>query len=631
MRSFVVNPPPAEAESLSVVSVSSVVNVPPTKDEFSFSSCILGRLPVYAGGMTNEVDRSGESTMGMLSGWMRGAFARAFPEAETDFADIGVAETSNPEFGDYQCNAAMGLAKLLRQAPRAIAERVAAGPELPDCLARIEVAGPGFLNLYLDSAWLARYVERMAADKTLGTPAVGAGQTVVMDYGSPNMTKPLHIGHLRSHNIGSVLDRLHRFLGYRVVADNHLGDWGTQFGITIMGYRHFGDEAAMQTAPLEELERVYVLSYEKTKADPTWMEQCRAELVKLQSGDAENLEMWEMFMRLSMEELDRMYARLGVKYDVVHGESYYRDKLAGTVANLQAKGLAVESEGAQVVFLEEEKLPVCIVRKSDGGFNYATSDLATVAARVEEFNPDRIIYITDERQQLHFKQVFAVCRRLGFEVGLDHIWFGLMRLPEATFSTREGNVIKLDALLDEAESRALAIIQASSSDMDDAQQREVAAAVGVGAVKYADLSQNPQSLVTFTWDKAMALDGNSGPYLQYAYARIASVRDKYAERYPEGTPETEPLCFDEAIERALALRLIRFGDVLTRAAHQYKPNVLTDYLYDLAQTYSSFYQNVPFLKAPEGVRERRVRLCGVVATVLKQGLDLLGLQTLERI
>ncbi len=572
-----------------------------------------------------------ESPADILSNWIRDAFRTSFPDADIAFADIAAVETANPEFGDYQCNAAMGLAKTLRRAPRAIAETVAAAAGRPDCLARIEIAGPGFLNLYLDNDWLARRVERIAADPRFGAPPAGQGKTVVMDYGSPNMTKPLHIGHLRSHNIGSVLDRMHRFLGYTVIADNHLGDWGTQFGITIMGYRHFGDEAAMQTTPLEELERVYVLSYEKTREDKEWLEQCRRELVKLQTGDEENLALWEMFMRLSLEELDRIYARLGVHYDIVHGESYYRDKLAGTVATLEQRGLAVESEGATVVFLEEEKLPVCIVRKSDGGFNYATSDLATVAARVEEFNPDRIIYVTDERQQLHFRQVFAVCRRLGVTVGLDHIWFGLMRLPEATFSTREGNVIKLDALLDEAESRALAIVEASSPDMPEAERRAVAAAVGVGAVKYADLSQNPQSLVTFTWDKALALDGNSGPYLQYAYARIASVRDKYAERFPAGTPEDEPLRLDETVERTLALQLVRFGDVVTRATHQYKPNVLSDYLYDLAQVYSSFYQNVPFLKAPEGVRESRVRLCGIVAAVLKQGLTLLGLKTLERI
>lgn len=582
--------------------------------------------------MTATEERSIQPPADILTAWVREAFRHGFPDAGTDFADITVVETSNPEFGDYQCNAAMSLAKTLRQAPRAIAETVAAqAPPQPACLARIEVAGPGFVNLHLDNDWLARHLEHMAADPHLGAPRIGQGQTVVMDYGSPNMTKPLHIGHLRSHNIGSVLDRLHRFLGYNVIADNHLGDWGTQFGITIMGYRHFGDEAAMQRSPLEELERVYVLSYDKSRRDDEWLEQCRRELVKLQAGDTTNLALWEMFMRLSLEELERIYDRLGVSYDIVHGESYYRDKLEDAITTLVEQGLAVESEGATVVFLEEEKLPVCIVRKRDGGFNYATSDLATVASRIDEFNPDRIIYVTDERQQLHFKQFFAICRRLGYTVGLDHIWFGLMRLPDATFSTREGNVIKLDALLDEAERRALDIITDASPDMPADQRRAVAAAVGVGAVKYADLSQNPQSLVTFTWDKALALDGNSGPYLQYAYARIAGVRVKYSDRFPQGTPEQHPLRLDEAVARALARQIARFGDVVTRAALQYRPNILADYLYDLAQTYSSFYQNVPFLKAPAGIRESRVRLSTIVAAVLKQGLDLLGLKTMERI
>jgi arginyl-tRNA synthetase len=452
-----------------------------------------------------------------------------------------------------------------------------------------------------------------------------------MDYGSPNMTKPLHIGHLRSHNIGSVLDRLHRFLGYRVLADNHLGDWGTQFGITIMGYRHFGDEQAMKDQPLEELERVYVASYEKSKADPDWMDRCRQELVKLQQGDPENLALWQEFMRLSIAELDRVYARLGVKYDMVRGESHYRDKLAGTVELLERRGLARESEGATVVFLEEEKLPPCIVRKKDGGFNYASSDIATVMGRVAEFEPEKIVYVTDERQQLHFRQVFAICRRLGYTTQLDHVWFGLMRLPEATFSTREGNVIKLDALLDQAEARALEIVKQSGTAMSDEEQRRVARAVGIGAVKYADLSSNPQSLVVFTWEKALALDGNSGPYLQYACARISSVHDKYAERFPGSDPDAHPVVFTEPIERMLAVKLMRFPEVAIRAAHSYKPSALTDYLYDLAQTYSTFYQNVPFLKAEAGVRESRVRLCGMVARVLRQGLGLLGIDVLERI
>jgi arginyl-tRNA synthetase len=465
----------------------------------------------------------------------------------------------------------------------------------------------------------------------LGVPDVGAGRNVLMDYGGPNITKPLHIGHLRSHNIGGALDRLFRFLGYRVVADNHLGDWGTQFGITIMGYRHFGNAEAMARTPLEELERVYVLSYEKGKSDPAWIEQCRRELVKLQSGDPENLAMWREFVRHSLEELDRIYARLGVRYDLVRGESHYRDKLEPTVRMLADRGLAKPSEGATVVFLEEEKLPVCIVRKSDGGFNYATSDLATVASRIEEFTPERIVYVTDERQQLHFKQVFAICRRLGYTTRLDHVWFGLMRLPEGTFSTREGNVIKLDRLLDEAEQRAMEVVRQSRPDMPVAEQQRVARAVGVGAVKYVDLSQNPQSLVTFTWEKALSLDGNSGPYLQYAYARIASVKDKYAERFPGSGAEAFPFRLTDPIERRLAVAVARLPDVLLRAAEGYKPSVVADYLYDVAQTYSTYYQTVPFLKAEEGLRESRVRLSALVAAVLRKGMELLGLEPLERI
>jgi len=272
-----------------------------------------------------------------------------------------------------------------------------------------------------------------------------------------------------------------------------------------------------------------------------------------------------------------------------------------------------------------------MVRKGDGGFNYATTDLATVESRMEEFQPDRIVYITDERQQLHFRQVFAVCRRMGLDVELDHVWFGLMAMKEGAIKTREGNAIALGDLLDKAERRAMDIVKSSRPEMDPDAQRAVARAVGVGAVKYADLSQNPQSLVTFTWEKAMALDGNSGPYLQYAYARIASVEDRYSTEHPAGDPMAWPVLLGEPIERTLALKILRFPETLVRAANLYKPNVLTDYLYDLAQTYSTFYQNVPFLKAEEGTRESRVRLCSAVAAVLRKGLALLGIETPERI
>jgi arginyl-tRNA synthetase len=567
----------------------------------------------------------------LLSEWMQTAFETVFSQDAEQIGRVTAVASTRPEHGDYQCNDCMRLAKVLKQAPRQIAETFVSAAEKPQYVRALEVAGPGFINIALDDQWLSERVASLAEDERLGVPRQGEDATIVMDYGSPNITKPLHIGHLRSHNIGSALDRLHRFLGYHVVADNHLGDWGTQFGITILGYRNFGDEEKMREHPLEELERVYVKSYEKTKEDPEWLDACRRELVKLQSGDLETLALWEDFTRWSIEELERVYARLNVSFDMVRGESHYRNKLKPMVERLEAEGLTRVSEGATVVDLEEEKLPLAIVRKSDGGFNYATTDLATVASRIGEFSPTRIIYITDERQQLHFKQVFAICRRLGITTRLDHVWFGLMRLPDATFSTREGNVIKLESLLDKAEALALNLVRESSSDMPPEQQQDVARAVGIGAVKYADLSQNPQSLVTFTWEKALALDGNSGPYLQYAYARIASVNDKYKAQFPDTDPAAVPLQFTEPVERALAIKILRFSESIVLAADSYKPSALTDYLYELAQMYSTFYQNVPFLKAPEGVRESRVRLCGLVARVLKKGLDLLGLETPERI
>ncbi len=567
----------------------------------------------------------------ILTAWMRDAFAAAFPDIGATAAAIAVVPTASAENGNYQCNQAMTLAKALRKAPRQIADAAVKAAAPHEAVDSVEVAGPGFINIRLSTHWLARSVERIEADARCGTPASGQGHTVVLDYSSPNVAKPMHIGHIRSTVIGNALDRLHRFLGYRVIADNHLGDWGTQFGIIIMGYRNFVDAKALEAEPVEELERVYVKSYERSKEDATWLAQARQELVKLQGGDPENRRLWEEFVRLSMVGFGHIYDRLDVRFDLARGESFYNDKLAGVVAALKAGGMARESEGAIVAFLEEEKLPPCIVQKSDGAFNYATTDVATVASRVAEFAPDKIVYVTDERQQNHFKQVFAICRRLGVTTRLDHVWFGLMRLPEGTFSTRQGNVIKLEKYLDEAEARALAVVKECSPAMPAEQQQEVARAVGIGAVKYADLSQNPQSLVTFTWEKALAMDGNSAPYLQYAYARIASVLDKYRDQNPGRNFVDTPIALGEPVERELGIKLARFADTVQRAAETYKPSVLADYLYELAQLYSSFYQNVPFLKAPEGVRESRVRLCGVVAKVLRQGLNLLGIQTPERV
>jgi len=572
----------------------------------------------------------GMTLSGMLTGMLKSAFEQALGTGH-DLSGVTATATANPEFGDYQCNACMSLAGVMKKKPRDIAEAVAGKLSDQEGLGRVEVAGPGFINIFLEDDWLAARLEELGCDPRLGVPETGAGRSIVMDYGGPNITKPLHIGHLRSPNIGSSLDRTLRFLGYKVISDSHLGDWGTQFGITITGYRSFGDEQAMRENPMEELERVYVKSYEKSKQDEEWLATCRDELVKLQSGDEENLALWREFVELSKSEVDRVYGKLGFSFDLVRGESYYNDRLQEVVDLLVSKGIARRSEGALVAFLEEEGLPPAIVQKSDGGFNYTTSDIATVVSRLEEFGPDRVVYVHDERQQLHFKQVFAICRRLGMELEMQHVWFGLLRLPGATFSTREGNVIRLEGLLDEAQRRASELVREASPDMPADQQAEVARAVGMGAVKYADLGQNPQSLVTFTWEKAMALDGNSGPYLQYAYARMASVRDKYEERFPGKDPAACPIVPGEPIERQIAVLLARFPESVVRAAESCKPNVIADYAYELAQTYSTYYQNVPFLKAPEGTRESRVRLCSIVAAVLRKSLELLGIEAPERI
>ncbi len=569
-----------------------------------------------------------------LTDWLRARFAAAWPEFADQFAGVRMVPSANPQFGDFQCNDAMALARLLRMPPRALAQKVCEAGPLPPCVARLEVAGPGFLNLTLTAEGVAGWAERLGADPHCGIPQTGAGQTLVLDYSSPNIAKPMHIGHIRSTVIGNALDRLYRALGYRVVADNHIGDWGTQFGVLILGYRHFLDPERLAAAPVEELERVYVASYGKAREDPDWMNRCRAELVKLQAGDQESRRLWSEFVHLSLGEFERVYKRLGVSFDLVRGESFYHDALPGVVKRLEETGLARESDGALIVDLESEGLGVCIVRKRDGGFNYATTDIATVLNRVEEFAPERIVYVTDERQQLHFRQFFRVCRLLGVSkerVALSHVWFGLMRLPEGTFSTRQGNVIKLEALLDEAESRALAILRTSRPELPEDEARELARAIGIGAVKYADLSQSPQTLVTFTWEKALALDGNSGPYLQYAHARICSVLDRYRSLHPGTDPQTLPLRLDLEVERQLALKVARYPLAVCDAAEGCRPCLLAEYLYDLSQAYSSFYQQVPFLKAEEGVRESRVRLCGLVARVLRNGLGLLGIEAPERI
>ena len=579
------------------------------------------------------------SGISQLESWLNAGLSSAFGEAAAG-TSLHVQPATDTAFGDFQCNDAMALAKKLRRPPRAFAEAIVAALPADAAPASATIAGPGFINLKVSSDWLAAELDRAAT-----LPAAGEGRTVVIDYSSPNVAKPMHIGHIRSTVIGNALHRIFLALGYKVIADNHIGDWGTQFGIIIKGYREFLDREALERDPIEELQRIYVESYSRTKAadDATeeqkaaaaaWLDACRMETVKLQQGDPDNRALWQEFIRLSLGEFDKTYARLGVKFDTARGESYYQDQLAGVVESLEKAGLATESDGATIVDLKDDGLDVAIVRKRDGGFNYTTTDIATVATRVRDYSPDEMIYVTDERQQLHFKQFFHICRKLGIVpegCELKHVWFGLMRLPEGVISTRQGNLIKLETLLDEAERRARAIIDASGKEMAEDDKARLAAQIGIGAIKYADLSHDPQTMVTFTWDKALALEGNSGPYLQYAHARICSLLDKYRAAASGSNPETSALILDDPVERALALHLLKYPGAVLRAAESCRPNVLADYLYALSQCYSSFYQRFPILKAEPEVRDSRVRLCLLTARTLRAGLDLLGIEAPERI
>ena len=549
---------------------------------------------------------------------------------KADPALARVVPTASPRFGDYQFNGAMPLAKQRGLKPREIAQEVAQGLEGLPWLEKAEIAGPGFLNLWIKSSWLAREIGGIYPDERIGIERPGTGRRVVIDYSSPNVAKPMHIGHIRSTILGNALDRMHRFLGFDVVSDNHIGDWGTQFGILLEGYRRFAVPDALDRDPIEELERVYVEYYKLAREDAGLMEKARQELVRLQNGDPENRQLWERFVQASLKEFERIYARLGVSFDFTLGESSYHDRLAPLVQNLVSSGMARLSDGAVVVFLEEENLPPFLIRKSDGAFNYATTDIATILYRAERWNPERILYVTDERQQLHFRQLFAVARRLGIRAELEHIGFGIISLPEGTFSTREGNVIRLERLLDEAERKAYEVVEQLNPGLEENEKREIARKVGLGAVKYADLSQNRQSTIQFTWEKALSLEGNSAPYLQYACARIQSVFRKYEEENGRKRLEGAEIVFQEELEFQIAKRILEFPEHLRRAVSASRPNLLTDYLYELASQYSKFYQNLPFLKAPAGVRESRLVLCDLVGRIIRTGLGLLGIEVPER-
>ena len=564
-----------------------------------------------------------------IEGWLRDGFSAAFPE--NDFSQVRALPATDARFGDFQCNDALASAKTLRQPPRKIAEAVFAKlkESQPPFIEKLELAGPGFLNITVSADWLAARLRDISGSEHLNIPQTGLGQKVVIDYSSPNAAKQMHIGHIRSTVIGNAIDRIYRALGYDVIADNHLGDWGTQFGILIKGYRECLTQEERNNLTVANLEKCYVLSAGRAKTDEAWKNACREELVRLQQGDPDDVALWKRFIEISIAEFDRMYAKLGVRFDTYRGESYYNNLMPGVVDQLKKAGLAEPSEGALIVRFDAEKLPIAIVQKSDGGFNYTTSDIACVESRVKDYDPARIIYVTDDRQQLHFRQFFIICAKLGYTTKLVHVPFGLMSYGGKAISTREGNLIKLDDLLAEAVRRAKEIVLARTPGSPDADR--LAEQIGFGAVKYADLSHDPATAIDFDWDKALALEGNSGPYLQYAYARVCSLMEKAAALEGTAQPPAADYRLSTPVEKQLALQLLQFGPTVLRAAESYKPSVLADYLFQTAQLYSSFYQRSPILKSEPEVRDARLALCVLFGKVLAKGLSLLGIETPSRI
>ena len=552
-----------------------------------------------------------------ITEWLKEGFEKAFPGVE--LPEIKAVPATDPKFGDYQCNDALKIAKKAGfRNPREAAQKVV------ECLSseyKAEIAGPGFLNITITPEWLGSALDSLDSDSNCGIEQLGAGKKVIIDYSSPNAAKQMHIGHIRSTVIGNAIDRIYRALGYSVIADNHLGDWGTQFGILIKGYRECLTQEERDNLAVATLEKCYVESSSRAKTDEAWKTACREELVKLQQGDPDDVELWKKFIDISINEFNRMYSKLGVKFDTWRGESFYRDMMAPVVTRLVEMGLAEESDGALVVRFEEEGLPLAIVRKSDGGFNYTTSDVACVESRIKDYDPAEIIYVTDDRQILHFKQFFIICSKMGMKAKLVHVPFGLMSYQGKAISTREGNLIKLDDLLAEATRRAYEIVKERGGDAKLAEE------IGFGAVKYADLSHDPATAIDFNWDKALALEGNSGPYLQYAHARVCSLMDK------AGNPDVSAFRYSIASpsEKLLALQLLKFGGTVRKAAENYKPSLLADYLFQTAQLYSSFYQQNPILKSEPEVRDARLKLCALFGRVLAKGLDLLGIAAPVRI
>lgn len=583
-----------------------------------------------------------------LAETLRESLVVAFEEAGISGADlerVSVVAASDLRHGDYQSNAAMMLAKSAKMNPRALAEK--ALQSLQSSLAgkaECSLAGPGFINFKLKADCFAEQLNEILEDERLGVSFVPNPQKIVIDFSAPNVAKPMHVGHIRSTVIGESLARITSFLGHEVIRDNHIGDWGTQFGMVLWAWKKELDEKALAEEPLRELLRLYRLGNSSSKADEDIANACRAELVKLQAGDEENTAIWQRCIELSKQGLNEIYQRLDVSFDHWLGESFYNDQLAPLVDEMVASGMARESEGAICVFsageLPPKKDPFLkntkegvedypfIIRKSDGGFNYATTDIATIDYRLKEWQAEVIWYVVDFRQEEHFARLFEVARRRGCEAELVHVKFGTILGKDGTpLKTRAGDLPELQDVINDAVEAARKSVAEKSFLEDETEKEELAELIGLSAIKFMELSHRRESDYMYDLEKMVALEGDTAPYLQYSYVRCRSIFRKLEE---EVTLGGKSLVLEDEREIHLARTLARFGEVVPQVLEELRPNVLASYLLDLARAYHSFFQSCPVLKSEGVTKSSRLTLCEVTARVLKLGLGLLGIGVPEK-
>lgn len=565
------------------------------------------------------------------------ALARVFGDADVTSVSsdaLRVVPTSNPQLGDYQFNGALPLAKVLKSNPRALAQQLVEKLDVSDISESPEIAGPGFVNFRLKTEYLQSKTKSALQDERLGVPRAETQRTVVVDFSSPNVAKPMHVGHIRSTVIGDALARLLEFAGHNVIRDNHIGDWGTQFGKMIIGWKKYLDKENLQRDPIAEMERIYQLVNKQSETDEGVANEARLETAKLQSGDAENRAIWEKLRELSQHQFETIYSLLNVSFDETLGESFYNHRLQSVVEILRQKGIAKESEGAIIIRFDAPPAiadKVLVIQKGDGAATYGTTDLATIQYREERWQPDEIVYVVDARQSTHFMQLFEANRQANFtDADLKHVAFGtILGEDNRPIKTRTGEPIKLIDLLSEVQNRALEVAREKNPELGEELLQNISRVIGIGAVKYTDLSQNRTSDYVFSWNKMLALQGNTAPYLQYAYVRIRSIFRKAQTDLTQSRKVAE-IVLSEAAEIELAKFLLRFPLAIETALSDYRLNALTDYLFELAQKFTTFYDACPVLKSESPLRESRLALCQLTGDVLKQGLNLLGIETIEQ-